>query len=532
MRYLTLLVLLLSFIAPMSQSFAVVPEEATFGLKQDSTEWKRLEMEEWLVFKLSEELARFVPREHFTVYADVTFKAPGRRVVSVTKVNLSKFGQVATVVRGERVRPELGAFDKVSKLQLTLVVSKEVDQSTVKAMVDILKARVPVIDRERIFAKTYRMKAPPQNLQAWIRELKPFLMLALGLALGGYLLLLILQRVRISWSWNITPRPQAERARPRDHHEGVNHDGWVGHLPPATPLEALTDPVVTKSAIREDFPEGLEMGAANSLVATNDHHIRLRKLRNILLSLSVAESAAAAKADANVGAVMGLLLPPSRSREVLARLSEVDKKKVYKASLHWSEARVAQEAVGIAEQIKTFRKTQVDVTKGGHHALATYVEQIGAEGEESFYQNLIETGRCEDLAVVAHWVPPSTILEQVDDEVLFGFWTRLHLKDRMELLAYADRELADRLMQKLEHKDFAKKAHFEQRVARLRKELDPSRRSEMAYVAWNRLLAVARAAYRQSPELQEKLRGAIDSWLWNRTKGVVGVQAKKQKKSA
>ncbi|MCB0386751.1 MAG: hypothetical protein KDD43_15260, partial [Bdellovibrionales bacterium] len=367
MRNLALLLLLLFSTVTSGRSLAVVPEEASFGLKQDSAEWKRLEMENWLVHKLSDELARFVPREHFTVYADVTFKPPHRRVVSVTKVNLAKFGQVATVVRGEKQRPELGAFDKISRLQLTLVVSKEVDQSTVKAMTEILKARVPVVDQARIFTKTYSMKAPPPNLQAWIRELKPFLLLALGLALGGYLILLILQRVKISWSWNISPKPIEVKTSSYEASQSTN-EGWASQLPPATPLEVLTDPVVTKAALREDFPEALEMGAANSLVATNDHHIRLRKLRNILLSLSVAESAAAAKSDANVGAVMGLLLPASRSREILSRLSDVDKKKVYKASLHWSETRVANEAVGIAEQIKTFRKTQVDVTKGGHHA--------------------------------------------------------------------------------------------------------------------------------------------------------------------
>lgn len=508
----------------------LVPEEATFGLKQDSTEWKRIEMEEWMVTKLSSELERFVPREHFAVYADVMFKAPEARVVSVTEVHLAKFGQVATVVRGERSRPELGAFDKISRLDLTLVVSQDISESTVQAMLDVLKARVPVVDKARIATKMYRMSRPPATLQSWVREVQPLLLLAVGLGVVGMILILLLQRVRVSWSWNMAPAERSESTALEA--SGNETENWAGNHPPKIPLEALVDSNVKTSAVREDFPEADSLAEANALVDTHDHHVRIRKLRNILLTLSVAECAQAAKADPHLAAVMSLILPASRTREILARLTESERKQVYKTSLGWSEKRLADEAVGIAEKIKGFRRQRVDETNGGYHALATYVEQMGAQGEDDFYQSLIETGRCQDLAVIAHWVPPSAIIENVSDELLFGFWTRLHLKDRLELLAYADIELSQRLLKKIEHKDFSKKAHFEHRMVRLRQALDPSRRSEMAYVAWNRLLAVARNAYRQSTELQAQLHDDIDAWLWTRTKGVVGVQPKKQKQTA
>lgn len=529
MRPLIAILLNLLIVSAFSAQ-ALIPEEATFGLKQDSTEWKRIEMEEWLVNKLSNELERFVPRQHFTVYADVVFRAPEARVVSVTEVHLAKFGQVATVVRGERSRPELGVFDKISRLDLTLVVSQDISEATVQAMLDILKARVPVVDKSRIATKMYRMSQPPASLQTWVRELQPMLLLAVGIGLMGLMLILLLQRVRVSWSWNVAPVERSE-SRGVDT-QAEESESWAGNHPPKVPLEALVDTNVRTAAVRDDFPEADSLGEANALVDTHDHHVRIRKLRNILLTLSVAECARAAKADPHLAAVMGLVLPASRTREIMARLTEAERKQIYKTSLGWNEKRLADEAVGIAEKIKGFRREKVDESKGGFHALATYVEQIGAQGEDGFYQGLIETGRCQDLAVIAHWVPPSAVLENVNDDLLFGFWTRLHLKDRLELLAYADVELSNRLLKKIEHKDFAKKAHFEHRMVRLRQALDPSRRSEMAYVAWNRLLAVARSAYRQSTELQAQLHDDIDAWLWNRTKGVVGVQPKKQKQTA
>src|SRR5687768_6534791 len=119
-RWISAFMLIMIF----SSYVLALPEDPTFGLSEDSLEWKKAELEEWLVVRITKDLSRFVPAEDFKLYATAVLKDAKAHRAQTSNVQLSLLGTVATVHHSAPATPNnKGIFGKISHLTLSLIVS-------------------------------------------------------------------------------------------------------------------------------------------------------------------------------------------------------------------------------------------------------------------------------------------------------------------------------------------------------------------------------------------------------------------------
>ncbi|MCB0350322.1 MAG: hypothetical protein KDD38_04005 [Bdellovibrionales bacterium] len=217
---------LISILFSASVVFAM-PEESTFGLEQGSKEWKKKELEDWLSHKISLDLAQFVPTELFKVYADAEFKNSKNTTRKVSNVSLSMLGTVATIVETERAKPQLGLFDRIAKLDVTLVVADSVPEKTVEAMLTVIAKRVPLLDSSRLNTQVVRLERPTPTFSQWLKEFKGVIGGLFALAMLVFAAYQILQKIRIKGSIQFGPvhatAQSAEVSEDESHDEAPFH---------------------------------------------------------------------------------------------------------------------------------------------------------------------------------------------------------------------------------------------------------------------------------------------------------------------
>lgn len=211
-RFLVLFLILFSV-----SSVHAMPEEAAFGLEQNSKEWKKKEFEDWITNKIVIDLSQFVPAELFKVYVDAEFKNPKNYSRKISNVNLSMLGTVATIVETEKARPQLGLFDRIEKLNLTLVVADSVPEKTVEAMLTVIAKRVPLLNSNRLNMQVVSLERPSLTFTQWLKEFQGVIGGLFALAIACFAAFKILQKVRIRGSLQFGPANTQEHEHVEKH---------------------------------------------------------------------------------------------------------------------------------------------------------------------------------------------------------------------------------------------------------------------------------------------------------------------------
>jgi len=511
-----ILILLLALILPAVAQ--AVPETSAFGVERGSIEWKRAEMEEWLVKKATQSLSDFIKPNQFKVRARVTFREPSKAKKSVTHVNIGMFGTVAVLeTGGEKAKPELGMFEKIARIDITLIVSDKVSESTAHNMALLIQQGIPVVKTDRIFTEVVRLEAPKMTYVDWIREFKWVIGL-LGLA-GLFFLAMyyILPRIRFQTAIKLGPAQAAAPPTVEALPFGKLRDAMM------IPLEMMTPEESADSEVKGTGPvysaaqsQGEDL--MNSLLPQTLAAVELRRLRSLAMTLSIKECIDLIRSDVVLGSILVNLLPADKTTSILSQLAESDLNDLRTATLEWTSESLAKDAAALMETIRGFRSKGPSRTASSEK-LKVFVEQVGPENEAGVFADLVRMERFEELAELARKSPPVELLPEFPFECLFAAFERLNFKEKANVLAVCPKPMADRLvpMKSLETVHPA-----------LRLEMERIKEDESALAkaqgAWQKFVNLAREAQHSNPAWGQAVRPLVEGWLWKASRGVVGME--------
>ena len=497
-----------------SINVSAVREEATFGLEQNSKEWKKAELEDWLATKISTDLLQFVPGELFKVYVNALYKTPGGNQKKITNVNLTMIGTVATLVSQEQSKPQLGLFDRVSKLEVTLVVSDGVPQKTVDAMVTMISQRVPVLSKDKIETAVVRLDRPSLTFIAWLKEFKGVLLTVALFGLLLFALVQLLQKVKFKGSFQIGPMREAVDQQP------VKNESAPPYM---TPVEMIVNGHELKDQYTPTLPVGAQTVVENqpieSLLPETEKSLKLRKIRSSLLTMKISDCVQMAKQDYELGAIAINLLDVDRAAKIVRQLSSEEKKSVIEKTLNWNSDLVSKASEKYIEKIKSYQ-TPIENLPQISKKLAVYLDQVGPEAEEKVFNELLAKGEFEKFAAMVRDAIPTQLLSFVPGEVLKVTLTHLSHDDRLELLAFAPADLQEKIWENLPDTTKNVKSIIKKDVERRRSDIrlgDP-----VPHQALGRLVCKIREALRKNVNWSESVRPHIEGWIYTKTKGVEG----------
>jgi len=498
----------------------------SFGVHENAQEIKKLELEEWLVWRITKDLSQFVSLEHFKVYANVEFKNERNSVRRVSNLNLSMFGTVASVVSVDRPVPHQGLFGKVAKLELSLVVSSEVSARTVEAMTKVMRVKIPIIAPERITSNVIHMDRPAWNVTQFLREYKSpiFWWTLAGILL--FALFHISKHLRIQTSFRVGPAvaPAPEEVVPE----------LPTSLVPLTPVEAITEHLVhgkpAPYAVKPGFvaapgdqrsQPGHEL--SGSLFAKTLESLELRKLRSLALTMSLEECVTYVKANTPWSAVMMSLLTPEKAEKVMARLTPEERKKMMLQTLDLDAAQVAAQAEEIHKSFSLYRGQKSEDTKGSER-LVVYLDQVGPFEEEKVFQELLTRRDYERFANLVRHALPTELLPKLPEAAFHASFLRMTHDDRIELLAFSPKEIVDRAWKALGHSSEIGKSLIHEEVKKLQEKIRGG--DSVPSKALGRLMSEVRNSLRQNYEFAEVVKPFVEHFIWQRTKGLQGVEYK------
>jgi hypothetical protein len=495
-------------LAPLfySHSYAL-PEEAVFGLKQSSMDYKRIEMEQWLETRLSDTVVRFVPQEKFAIYADIEFKSGKKKTSRVSRVKLSKLGTVQTIVHNRREAPKNGLFGKVQTLKLTLVVDKTVEAETVDSMLEVMRERVPVIEAKNIETSVLRMTPPGQGIMGWWKEVRGFLATILLAGIFCFTIIYVLRKTQVRGQLQATPINTYESNGNESSNKNV-----------------FTSPSPLQDMIEHRKPRD----PAFSILPKTRESIQFKRIRTAFRSLGVEECVELANRDLKLASIMEMALPSDKAHKVFSLLTDVRRKEIIQENMKWDEAWVQDNAMHIIEQVKSF-KTGLKESEGrSAGSIATYIEQVGpASGEEDIYQELIDSEQFDVMEQVAKMVLPNELVMEVPNEFIWVCLQRIDFRQRVELIAHCEENIRKKFLTVIQKHDTKSKMIFDKEVKQAMGNIDQMNRSENLNHLWGQYVRVVRDAYNNNPDLQRRMLAKIDKWLHKKTNGMVGQHGQK-----
>jgi hypothetical protein len=495
-------------------------DELAFGVHEDSTEMKKIELEEWLVWRASKDLSQFVPLEHFKVYANVEFKNERNSVRRVSNVNLTMFGTIASFVTSDRPVPHQGLFGKVHKLEMTLVVSDDVSPKTVEAMHKVMLAKVPIISKDRVVSNVIHMDRPAWGFANFMREYKMPIAALFLLGIFMFGMFHIIKNVKIQTSLRVGPYEHVVAA-PAAHAQKPKA------LSPLTPVEMMTTgeetpvpdaPVVEESTYTEPGKELL-----GSLFAKTLESLELRKLRSHVLTLSLDECVTYVKSDTRWAGLMVSLMTPARAEKVMARLTPEERKKVIAQTFDIDPAVAVKKADEIVKSFDLYRgKKSQDVSTNDR--LAVYLDQIGPYEEERVFQELLSRREYERFANVVRHAVPTELLTKVPFAAVQNAVLRLTHDDRVELIAFSPNDVVEQVWKALAKTDDAAKALIQEEVKKCQGKMRGG--DQVPSRALGRLMKEVRDSLRQNYQYAEAVKPHNENFIWTRTKGLQGAEHK------
>lgn len=524
MRTLTAF-LILSFFMSLAHVAEAAPSVASFGVTQGSKEWKEQELEEWFKWRISKDLAQFIEPELFNVFVEVTMLNSSNSVRRVSNVNLSMFGTVASLVKQTRANPRKGLFGQVHRLDVTLVAAESLNATTVEGMLKVIRKNIPMIKQDKIHTSVVKIDPPGLGLLGWIRELKGLIGVLLVLGLVLWVAKSVLKQVKFQGTIrlgaqpvsaqgvSIVPDAMKTKIPGAPTHKPVSEGPIAGLVP----LELLGQGYeVTEEVETEDMPEDL---LEKSMLEDTEVAIELRKIRSLLLGMSIDECVNVCKADPYLGAVVSTLLTPDKATKVTARLLPDDRKKMIAATMEWDSAKVAQNAKSIVENIKRFKFGKVESGKLGER-MSVYLDQVGPDGEEKVFEELLSGGRHTDFAWLVRDALPTALLEHVPDELIASVLTHISYEDQVEILAFSPQNISDRVWKLVPMSSLQVKSLVESDVQKKRNEVqygDPVSHGSLGI-----LMRVVRKALRTNREWFAHVEPHVEDWIFSRTQGAEG----------
>jgi hypothetical protein len=486
----------------------------SFGVVQGSKDWKEQQLEEWLVWQTSKDLAQFVSPELFNVYVDIEMKNERNTIRTVSNVNLSMFGTVAKIVKRDVPKPNQGLFGQIAKMDVTLVVADRVHQSTVDAMVQIIRKRVPFVEPHRITASVVKVDPPSLGVVGWLREMKNIIgsLLFLGVLFVGVSYLL--KNAKFHGVIRIGTSPVEAKE--------VTVAGGTALVPGATKAVMLPMELLSQGFTLEDVPEveGDEPSDLDkTMLAETETALELRRIRTLLLGMSIEECINVCRSEAFLGAIVTTLLTPEKARKVTSRLSPEVKHKIVLETVKFKPAEVARDAKGIIDRIKLHKYEKVS-EKGLKERLSVYLDQVGPEGEEKVFDELLKTGRTSDFAWLVRDALPTRLLEYVPDALIKSVLSHMPYNDQVEILAFSPKEIVDRVWRLLPTNTLGRRALVEADVTQRQKSVqfgDP-----VSHQALGILLTVVREALRTNQEWYNFVKPHVEQFIFQRTKGLEG----------
>lgn len=502
MNKLMLFLILCLNLAPLASA---LPEEGMFGVEQDSLEWKRAELEEFIVFRTTRDLTPFIPQDKFRVQAQVTFKeATPSNYRPPTNVNIPLLGTVAQLVQGgERPQPKQGLFNKVARLDLTLIVAAEVEQSTVDSMSKLMLQKVPVLKKDKVFLEVVRFKTPGLGAVGWIREFKG---LITALCLVSVLLIglfFTMPKLRFQTYVKVGPVPRA--------------DG-IGIAPIFPGFTNLQQTMLVPANAGDNLGQA---GLPQTINATE-----LKRLRSAAMTLSIADCIDLIKTDSRLGSILVSLLPQDKATRVVAQLPEVLRKELTMKTLEWTAESLIKNSEALMAAMQKFRGS-AHLSKDQSERLSIFVDQVGPENEEAVFGELVRMQKFEELKLAVRQSPPASLIAEFPMDILAAAFERLSFHERACLVATCENKLAERVCPAKSRDPMHVNILME--VEYIRK--DPIAMAEGNSV-WPRFVVIVREALQKNPKFMTAVAPHINDWLWHRSNGVVGAaRSGKTKKS-
>lgn len=488
---------------------AATPETAMFGVEPGSLEWKRAELEEWLVNRTTKDITPFLRPELFRVQAKVTFKgqvrAPKR---TVTNVNIPLLGTVATLVQGGEVEagnPAHGIFNRVDRIDLTLIVADQVEQATVDQMVTIMKKQVPIIKPDNVGVEVVKFQNPAKTWGEWASDNRMSITLVLMMAVFMIGLYVTLPRVKLQTYVRMGPAiaEVAKQDKPK--------------LVPVAMSEAEPKVATDATTVSATTP-GADL--LNNAIGGSE----LKRLRGIAMTLSIADCIELVKSNSKIGSILVSILSPEKSMRVVAQLPDHVRKDLTMQTLEWTPESLAKNAESLLTMMQAFRG--VSHASGAQvHRLAAFVEQVGPENEEAVFAELARHKKFQELKTAAFQAPPASLIPRFPRDLLLAAFERLSFADRASLLAVSARELAEVL---------CPPKSLDQVIVSLRKEAQQIKKDPMALAeanaVWPRYVTLTREALHKNTQFQSAVAPLIDEWLHHKSNGAIGVAGGKAKK--
>jgi Mg/Co/Ni transporter MgtE len=284
-----------------------------------------------------------------------------------------------------------------------------------------------------------------------------------------------------------------------------------GRGPELVPVEQMSHGV----SPRAYGPPGIE----DSLVGATQTAIELRRIRSLLLGMTIEECVNVCRADAWLGAVVTTLLTPEKARKVTTQLLPEERKKIIAESLRWNPETVAADAAQIMEKIQAYKYERLGAENLAER-LRVYLDQVGPDGEEKVFEELLAAGRHSDFAWLVRDALPTSLLEYVPDSLLQSVLTHMSYRDQVELLAFAPKNISERVWNLLPGSSKKAKSLIESDVEKKQKEIqfgDP-----VPHEALGLLMTVVRQALRTDSIWYEHVKPYVEQYIFQRTKGLEG----------
>lgn len=512
-RALTLFSILLCVMG-LSKSYAL-PDEAAFGVAQNSRAWQQAELEEWLVVRITKDISQFVSPEYFKVYANVEYKNLNRSGVRSQSINLPMLGTVATITSHERSRPEMGIFDKIAKVDVTLIVSEHVQQSTVDAMTMIMKKKVPVIDQSRVETNVVRVERPQMGFVDWLKEFKWTIALVLVFGMLMYGLSQLLQKVKFRGAWHFGPLHAAKNSivnrgadfvqkfRSSDHE---SQDSLVAQSQAVAP------------AASGDRPNSMAAAASNHVAVSNDiaahaKAISKRGFENWLNVMSVRDLIKMSKSDAELAAVVALHATKDKSARVMQALTLDEKKSVMELSQKWSQVVPTTLEAALTDKIRTFH-AKIYALPTSHDDLLKYFEAAGLEQAESIYAELLTQKDHTLFKSLAQVSLPMDLLQQVPQDCVKAVVSQMPYSDRVDVLAFGPFELQTKIWNALP--ESLKKTEGMMRAEVKRMQSESNVHHEAAMKSLWRFANKIRMALRTNKVWSQEMESHVSKWVESR----------------